>query len=147
MSVGVVTLLGLIPSGLASNRAALSRTEVVNISSAILADLRLVQTAGEASPRFKIPVPAPGSQNTMTSGMPHILYFSGQASSSGDLGAGPGPDSRYRVTVGFAPPISGRKTATQVRVQVSPFAPSEVAEAWPKSRQGAVETIVSLNIN
>jgi uncharacterized protein (TIGR02598 family) len=80
----LITVLGLLPVGVQTNRNASSQTAVSNIIATVVSDLRTTPAAAMTSPEFAITFDAEKT-----------LFFdaSGQASSS--LGA----DSRYRLNV------------------------------------------------
>ena len=147
LSICLVTLLALIPAGLNSNRTSLSRTQATSIASAVAADLQLTDKGDLVTPKFKITVPAAGAGSTMVTGAPQVLYFADRGNATGEAGDGVTMDSRYRVTVGFAPPAAGRKSSTMYRILVSEVSPADAANQWPDASRGSVEILAALNLN
>jgi hypothetical protein len=147
----LVTLFGLLPLGLSSNQISLEQTMAGNIGAAIVADLRCAQPlAGSTSPRFGFSIPSAGSSTTIGSA-PQTLYLAVNGSATGAVGANPviggTAVSRYRATLGFAPPGNGR-TATAVRVLITwPALADGNPNQWPVNYTGSYEADTTLDRN
>jgi uncharacterized protein (TIGR02598 family) len=120
----LLSIVGLLPVGLTSNQASIEQTMAVNISSAIVSDLRTAQPMGaNSSPRFGLPIPPAGAAAST-----HTVYLAsdGTATAVDNPPATSGSSvSRYRATVLFYPPqnnaqqSAGQRTATGVRVLIT----------------------------
>ncbi len=157
MSLGVagfclLTLFGLLPIGLTSNQTSLEQTMAANITSAILSDLHCAQPLVSAtSPRFGILVPAAQGTVPSISGTAIYLAADGSASLTGKVVTSGTAVSRYRATVGFAPPLAGQRTATAVRVLITWPALADPSlgtwPSWPVNYTGSYEADTTLNRN
>ena len=163
----LVTIFGLLPIGINSNRAAIEQTTACNIASAIVSDLRCAQPLGaNASPRFGIPIPAPpgsASGTTQTSGTTIYLAADGSASPTGQVVTGGTSVSRYRATIGFSFPSTGQyaapvssRTATTVRILITWPALADAtpgvwqigsSPSWPTNYTGSYEADTTLDRN
>jgi len=147
----LVPLFALLPMGLTSNQASLEQTMAGNIAGAIVADLRCAQplVAG-TSPRFGFSVPALSGTMTIAS-TPQTLYLAANGIVIGAVGSGPVVTGtavpRYRATVGFAPPSTGR-TATAVRLLITwPALADSNPNQWPVNYTGSYEADTTLDRN
>ena len=100
----LIAILGLLPVGMNSNHTATEQTASIGILSAIAADLRATPPTSPpggaaASAQYSLAIPAsPNGSSAQT------LFFAEDGRSSPALS----PNSRYRVTVTFAPNSSAR---------------------------------------
>jgi uncharacterized protein (TIGR02598 family) len=156
----LLTLFGLLPMGLTSNQASHEETAAANITSAILADLRNAQPLeASSSPRYGIPLPpssGAAAGAAQTTGTTLYLSASGNASENGEVVFGGTNISRYRATVAFAPPASGQRTATGVRILITWPAQADPepgvwtlgsSPSWPKNYSGSYEADTTLDRN
>jgi type II secretory pathway pseudopilin PulG len=169
MAFCLVALLGLLPVGMNSNRAALEQTAAASIASAVAVDLRQtpLYVNGSAnyalthpkSPRFQIPVPPPTSAQANPA-IIHTSFFTEDGTVAGasggnyvDQDAVPSQNPRYRVTSTFYPPInasnpSSQRTATLVRILVTwPALADPTAASTPVNFSGSFETMIALDRN
>src|SRR5947199_6629580 len=79
----LITVFGLIPVGVQTNRNATSQTAATSIIAAVIADLRATPKANTASAQFCIPF--------ATSGTTALLYFDSAGQCSTDLGGSTSP--------------------------------------------------------
>jgi type II secretory pathway pseudopilin PulG len=148
----LVTVFALLPLGLSSNQQSFEDTVADNISTAIMADLRSVQTSG-TSARYGLIIPSV-TDAAVASGTTTTLYLTadGVPSANGDLVTSGTGFSRYRATVGFYFP-----TATQNAASVSSTLPPRTATTvrilitWPalsgSNYTGSYETDSALDCN
>ena len=148
----LVTISALLPIGLTSNQASLEQTMAANISSAIVADLRSAQPMSTGtSPRFGFSIPAAGATTTIPIA-PQTIYLAanGTVTSVDSAPATSGSAvSRYRATLGFAPPpTGGQRTATTVRVLITwPALADTSPSQWPTNYTGSYEAATTLDRN
>ena len=133
-AISFVAIFGLLPIGLQTDRDANEQIAAINISSAVIADLRATPGTGAAnSPQFGISIPGPGLNSN-----PPPLYFSTEGTFSNALAA----DSRYRVTITFTSNSAGLRAATWSDIRVA-----WPAAANPLSPSGAADMFVALDRN
>jgi len=150
----LIGLLALLPAGLSSNKDAIQKTIASGFAAEVAADLRntplSVGTSG-TSQRFQFSIPIAGGPNTMTEN-PSTIYLT-ETGSAGQIGAAPTADSRYRISVGFAPPnSSSQHDATLVRILVTwPAQLNPNPNLWPFGNAGgsggSYEIITALDRN
>lgn len=136
----LLAILGLLQTGVTSQRATIEQTAATSLASVIFADL---STAGtNASPLLGI------RRSGAVSG-PQTVFFDDGGQATGPVGAGPTGTSRYRATVEVRPPASATNRAvTPVRILVSwPAAADPTPGQWPSKHSGAVETWTALDLN
>jgi Tfp pilus assembly protein PilV len=147
----LLSIVGLLPVGLTSNQASIEQTMAVNISSALVSDLRTAQPMGaNISPRFGLPIPAAGAGSSM-----HTVYLAsdGAATTVDTPPVTSGSSiSRYRATILFYPPANNpqpaQRTATEVRVLITwpALADTNYAKA-PANYTGSYEAETALDRN
>ncbi|MGA3171685.1 MAG: hypothetical protein ABSE62_11815 [Chthoniobacteraceae bacterium] len=149
----LVTLIGLLPVAMTSNRNAIQQTAVNNIAKAIVADLKSTpSTFGSTkatpgtSPLFKFIIPAVGQAATSGSSAPTV-YFAA-AGNAGLLDANATASSVYRATLFFTPPAAGVRAATIARILITwPAQADPDPNKLPTTYTGSYETIISLDRN
>lgn len=135
----LLAILGLLQTGITSQRATVEQTAATGIASMVFSDLTASGT--NESPRFKI-------LRGGASGGPQTIYFDDGGKPTGSLGSAPTQDSRYRATVEVRPPASGTRAAASVRILVTwPAAADPQPSQWPAKQAGAVETWTALDLN
>ena len=158
LAVGVagfclLTLFGLLPLGLTSNQTSLEQTTAGNIAGAIVADLRSAQPLATASsPHFGFNIPSAQSPSPTIASTPQTLYLTANGTPVGAVGNGPAISGTavpvYRATVGFAPPSSGQRTATAVRLIITwPALADSNPSQWPSNYTGSCEVDTTLDRN
>jgi uncharacterized protein (TIGR02598 family) len=128
-AVALLTIFALLPVGLQNNRLSTEQTAAPRIMSAVAADLRATPKNAATSPVFALPVPA----NSSTSQV--VAFFNAEGNHSNSVNS----DSRYRLTVSFAPNSAGSAAAT-----FATLALSWPAAADPSLAAGSVETFVAI---
>jgi uncharacterized protein (TIGR02598 family) len=128
-AVALLAIVGLLPVGLQNNRLSSEQTAAPKIISAVAADLRATPKNATASPVFALQVPSNSSTSTVTA------FFTSEGKHSDTFNS----DSRYRLTVSFAPNSSGSTGATFASLILS----------WPAAvdlplAAGSVEAFVAL---
>jgi uncharacterized protein (TIGR02598 family) len=149
----LIGLLALLPAGLSSNKDAIQKTIASGFAAEVAADLRNTPAALQStgtSQRFQFIIPRDGGDNTMTEN-PQTIYVT-ESGSAGQIGAAPTTESRYRISVGFAPPSSSRHDATLVRILVTwPAQANPIPTTWPVGNSGGAggsyEIITALDRN
>ena len=124
-AVCLISIFGLLPVGVNSNKASIEQTKAVNLLTAVVADLRSTSKTASVSPGFGISV----KSST-------ILYL-------GEDGfAVPKGDARYRVQSTLVPSAGGRSAST-----------GNILISWPAQQDdltkaaGVVETFIALDRN
>ena len=135
----LLAILGLLQTGVTSQRATTEQTAATGIISMIYADL--VSAAGtNASPRLQI--------NLTNAASPQTVFFNEGGKQTGAVGAAAAGDSRYRASLDIRPPASGTKAATGVRILVTwPAVADPSPGQWPAKYAGAVETWTAIDRN
>ena len=148
----MLSIFGLLPLGLTSNQASIEQAVAVNISSAIVSDLRTAQMGlTGTSPRFGIVIPIPQGSAPQTTGTSIFLASDGSASPTGSVVTSGSSVSRYRATIGFYPPLANQRTATTVRVLITWPAMADPKPgtwpSWPTNYTGSYEADTALDRN
>lgn len=124
----LVTVLGLIPVGLSSNRASIEQTSAVNIAHAILVDLRTAIAAGSTTTAlYQITIP---SEQT--------LYFSKEGSQMSAVSVG-GEGASFQVSLSYGVATQGCRS---VRIVIG-----WPAFARPENFSGSYEVVSALGAN
>jgi uncharacterized protein (TIGR02598 family) len=138
-AISLLAIFALLPVGVKTNHIATEQTASVDILSAVAADLRSTPVTfprggASTSPRFAIPIPANPVGGTTTT----TLFFSteGRHTTAFDT------NSRYRVTITFAPNGTGSRTATFVELKAT-----WPAAATASNAEGTAEIFVALDRN
>lgn len=136
----LLAILGLLQTGIASQRATVEQTAATSIAAMLYADLSVPGT--NDSPRF-------GIRRSGVVANPQTLYFDDAGKTTGTIGSAPGPTARYRATLEVRPPASPTNRAvTPVRLLVTwPAAADPLPAQWPSRHSGAVETWTALDLN
>lgn len=138
----LITLLALLPLGIASNQASLSQTAATSIAAAIASDLRVSYENGGESPRFKFKVPdRRGSQ--MDESNPMVLFFWDDGLSVGSIGDDAKLLARYRANVWLIP-SSEEVGAMTARIFITwPAQADPSANKMPERFSGSLELITA----
>lgn len=132
----LVAILGLLQTGLTTQRATTEQTAATGIVSMIFSDL-LATEGTNRSPRFQIELVSP-------SVTPQTLFFAEGGQHTTSLTS----DSRYRASLDVRPPTGNSKAATGVRILVTwPAAADPSPTGWPSKHAGSVETWTSFARN
>jgi uncharacterized protein (TIGR02598 family) len=138
----LISVMGLLPIGVQTNRAAVQQTTANDILSAVVSDIRTVPKVpngpGNSSKQFKLYFGNPHNNQ------PQFLYFSNEGS-TGSKSDQSTSDTTFYATISYMPNPAGAgsRTATLVDVKVS----------WPyngntsSTPAGFVETFLSLDRN
>lgn len=138
----LLAILGLLQTGLTSEKATLGQTAASNILSTVFSDIISTPANLSTSRIFHIPLDTPSSTS------PRTIYFSEAAKPTGAIGAAPTADSQYRVSIGITPAPSTAKAATTARILVTwPAAADPLPNQWPAKASGAVEVVTALDRN
>jgi len=132
----LLAILGLLQTGLTSEKVTTGQTAATGILSAVFSDLISTPSTATNSPIFQIAL------DNQSPASPQTVYFS-EAGKPTDIGQPPAPESRYRVSVGVGSNNSG---PTPVRILVTwPAAADPLPTQWPTKAAGAVEVVTALN--
>ncbi len=127
----LLAVVGLLQTGLTSERDTLDRTVGTDILSRIYQDLTGMQQTNTLSSEFKFD---PESTAVQT------IWFA-DASTTNSTAA----NSRYRASVTFSPPTGSNRTATPARLLVTwPAAADPAGSALPSKYSGSIEVATSL---
>ena len=134
----LLAILGLLQTGITSQKATVEQTAATGIASMIFSDLSAGGTTNTA--RFKLDLAS-------VAGNLQTLYFDESGKPTGLVGSAAAADSRYRASVEVRPPASG-VAVTPVRILVTwPAAADPVPSQWPAKFSGSVETWTALDRN
>ena len=130
----LLAILGLLQTGVTTQRATTEQTAATGLATMIFADL--VSAAGtNPSPRFQI--------NLANSSSPQTVFISENGTTNGSAAG-----ARYRASLDVRPPAAGTKSATGVRILITwPAQADPSSNQWPSKYSGAVETWTALDRN
>lgn len=135
----LLAILGLLQTGITSQRATVEQTAATGIASMIFSDLSAGGTNTTA--RFGIAL-------SNSAGNVQTLYFDDGGKTTGTIGSAPTQTSRYRASLEVRPPGAGTVAVTPVRILVTwPAAADPVPGQWPAKFTGSVETWTALDRN
>lgn len=138
-SFALLAILGLLQTGVTSQRATIHQTGATSIATLIFSDLTSTSSQTNLSPRFQFNF-ASGAAS------PQTVYFSESGQPTGTVGSAPGADSRYRASVEIKPPAAGVRAPTGVRILVTwPAVSDPSPTAWPTKHAGSVDTWTALD--
>ena len=136
----LLAILGLLQTGVTSQRATTDQTAATGIISMIFADL-LSSAGTNPTPRFQINLTNSGAS-------PQTVFFSDGGKPTGAVGSPATGDSRFRASLDVIPPAAGTRAATGVRILITwPAAADSSATQWPTKFAGSVETWTALDRN
>ena len=148
----LVSIFGLVPIGVNTNRASFEQTSAANVASAVAADLRAVPitpSTAQTTPFYQIPIPATptGSATNFTT-----LYVRGNGAPSGTISQYDSSQvPHYRVTIYFTATgtvgtsLVGNPNATAARILVTwPAQADADPTKAPKQFSGSFETFTGL---
>ncbi|HSI84248.1 MAG: hypothetical protein ACAI35_23965 [Candidatus Methylacidiphilales bacterium] len=140
----MLAIIGLLQTGLSSEKTTVGQTAAANLMSLVYADLSATPKTDSTSRAFGIAL------NNQSSTTPQTLYFTEDGGLTGGMGSAPTQASRYRVTVGVQSPAAAPapKTSTQIRILVTwPALAAPNPDAWPASTARTAEVITALDRN
>lgn len=125
----LLAILGVLQTGIMSQRATVEQTAATGIATQIDADLAAGTNSTTA--RFHL---------NLTNGILQTLYFDEAGRPTGEVGSAAGADARYRASVTVRPPAAGKVEATKVHFLVTwPAAADPVPTQNPTRYSGSVE--------
>ena len=138
----LITVFGLMPIAVQTNRNATSQTAGTNIIAAVIADMRATPVTtppggATISLQYQIPIP----QNPVTASTTIAPIFLAQ---DGTFSTTMQPSSRYRLTVTFPPNGPGVHSPTYANVKVTWPAAADPATTTPS---GSVEMFAAFDRN
>ena len=130
----LLAILGLLQTGVTTQRATTEQTAATGIATMIFADL--VSAAGtNPSPRFQI--------NLTNATSPQTVFISENGATNGSAA-----NARYRASLEVRPSSPGTKSPTSVRILITwPAVADPLPGQWPTKYSGAVETWTALDRN
>jgi uncharacterized protein (TIGR02598 family) len=135
----LLSVLGLLLTGLSSEKTTVGQTVASNLLSLVYSDLVSASNSDTVTKNFGI------SLTTTSATTPQTLYFSESGKPTGTIGTAPTSGSRYRVTIGIQAP-SDATTPTQVRLLVTwPASADSNPSKWPTSQSSSVEVVTTLD--
>jgi uncharacterized protein (TIGR02598 family) len=145
----LVAIFGLLPVGLNSNLASINQTTATSLATRISADLKK-STAGNTSKFYQIPLPNAGGKPVTHTVFLRLDGSVAQTASPTvvDVDADVSQSPRYRVTVNFYPPATGKRNATMARLLITwPAVVDKTAATAPTNYSGSFETVIALDLN
>lgn len=135
----LLAILGLLQTGITSQRATVEQTAATGIASMIFSDLSAGGTNKTARFQFAL---------TNTAAGPQTVYFDDGGKPTGVVDSAATASSRYRASVEVRAPAAGTVAMTPVRILVTwPAAADPSASQWPSKFSGSVETWTALDRN
>jgi hypothetical protein len=127
----LLAVVGLLQTGVTSERDTVDRTVATDILSRVFQDLAGTPRTNTLSPEFKL--------NTETNGI-QTIWFSDVSTTNASAGG-----ARYRASVSIVPPGGSNWTATSARLLVTwPAAADPNGSSLPSKYSGAVEVATTL---
>ncbi len=159
MAFCLVTMFGLLPTGLNTGRDAVEQTAAAGIAGALAADLRQTPAAtttspNPQSPQYLISVPTPTGSQIVT----HTLFLTdvgavataNAASSGQDQKADPTQNPRFRATMVFSRQNAtvADRSATNVRILITwPALADPTGGILPQQANSSFEMMIALDRN
>ena len=135
----LLAILGLLQTGITSQRATVEQTAATGIASMIFSDLSAGGT--NKTSRFEIAL-------TNTAGGLQTLYFDESGKTTGAIGSAAAGSSRYRASVEVRAAGANAVAVSPVRILVTwPAAADPSPSQWPAKFSGSVETWTALDRN
>lgn len=127
----LLAVVGLLQTGLTTERDTVDRTVATDILSRVFQDLSGTPRTNTLSPEFKL--------NMDTAGVQTIWFSDASTTNASAAGA------RYRASISIAPPGGSNRTATSVRLLVTwPAAADPNGTSLPSKYSSAVEVATTL---
>lgn len=142
MAFCLLALFALLPVGMRTNHAATEQTGAALVATNVQSDLLGVEKGKWVSTRYHFVLPKPGAVAAET---PQVAYVGEHG--DGKVANMATEEARYRVSIGFFPPVAPDRFATRVRVLITWPAAADTGNGWPKVYAGAFETVVALDQN
>lgn len=128
----LLAVVGLLQTGVTSERDTVNRTVATDIVSRIFQDLAGTPRTNTVSPEFGLGADASGLQT---------IWFSDPSTTNASAAG-----ARYRASITMAPPTGSNRTATAVRLLITwPAAADPDPNSLPSKYTGAVEVATSLD--
>jgi uncharacterized protein (TIGR02598 family) len=138
----LIAILGLLQTGLTSEKDTVGRTAAWGMLSAVHSDLLSTSPTNSTSPIFKLALSG-GSLST-----PQTIYFSEAGQPTGSVGSGPTSESRYRVSIGIQSTAVNSPAPATVRLLATwPAAADPLPGSWPSRASGSFEVMTTLDRN
>lgn len=136
----LIAILGLLQTGLTSQKATTEQTAATSIATMIYSDL--TAAAGtNTTPQLKIDL-------SSTPPSPQTIYFSEGGKPTGAIGSAAVAASRYRASVDIKPVATNSKAPTGVRILVTwPAAADPAPAQWPAKQAGSLDIWTTLDRN
>lgn len=139
----LLSILGLLLTGLTSEKSTVGQTIASSLLSQVYSELASASGTDAKTKTLEISL----SQTSMAT--PQTLYFSESGKPTGQIGTAPTADSRYRVSIGLQRPTAPTAHApTIVRIIVTwPAAADPKPNQWPSSQASMVEAVTTLSLD
>jgi hypothetical protein len=140
----LLAVLGLLQTGLASEKVTVGQTVASDLLSLVYSDLASAAVTNTKTDVFGI------SLDGQNGNSPQTIYFTsgGMPTGSPIVGSAPTADSQYRVSVGIKSPAANSKMPALTRILVTwPAVADPVPAQWPTNQAGSVEVLTTLNRN
>ncbi len=138
----LLAILGLLQTGLTSEKATAGQTAAGGILTAVFSDIASTPATNSTTPVFQF------SLANQTPASPQTVYFSEVGEPTGNVGEPPDEDSRYRASVGIQSPPANSTAPAVARILVTwPAAADTVPNQWPTKASGSVEVVTTLDRN
>ena len=135
----LLAIVGLLQTGLTSEKATIGQTTGGGILSLIYSDLSASQANASLSPAYQF------SLSNQTLNTPQTLYLSESGEPTGSIGSAPTGASRFRVSVGIQSPATNSQAPALARIVVTwPALADPVPGQWAAKASGSVEVLTAL---
>jgi len=135
----LLAIVGLLQTGLTSEKATIGQTAGGGIMSLVYSDLTATPLNVSSSPAFQI------SLSNQTLNTPQTIYFSESGDPTGNPGSAPTGESRFRATVGIQSPTNAHSPALARIVVTWPAQADPQPDQWAVKASGSVEVLTALD--
>jgi len=136
----LLAVVGLLQTGLASERTTVGKTAAWGVLSSVSADLSATAATNTISAVYGF--------SFSNSPSPQTIYFTKAGVPTGTLGNAPTAESYFRASVGLQNPGANSAAPTLARLLVSwPAAADPQPESWPTNASDSVEVLTAFRRN
>lgn len=137
-SFSLLAILGLLHTGLTTEKATIGQTVASGILSTVFSDIASTPGASSVTQMFQL------SLAGTDSAAPQTLYFSEDGKPTGLIGTVPTASSLYRVSVGIPPVLPASPPVVRIFITWPAAADPDPAQ-WPTRASGSIEVVTALD--